>query len=463
MKDANERNHETDCAADDMLNRILSARERRADVQRGMLAEFGRPLISFTLNIAGARKTFPLAQQAFSEGKLQIARQLEREGIPVAVYREIFGDAGSCGIWALDADPVRIKKLAISIEEGSGLGRLFDIDVLRADGSGISRRELGLPMRKCLICGAEAHACARNQKHPVEELIHRTEELLRDYFDRRFADQVAGAALRALMYEVSVTPKPGLVDRNNNGAHRNMDFFKFIDSCSALVPYFHAFTMKGMRLKGTPGQLFQAVRYTGQAAEDAMFAATGGVNTHKGAIYSLGLICAAAGRLHRGKKKAGPGDVTALCSEMAKVSLKELEEKKSAPETHGEAAFSRYGFLGVKGEAANGFPSVIHVAFPVLRGLLKQGVSYNDAGAVTLLHLIATVEDTNIAARTEKRTYAAVRRKVQNLIDSVTDTDGLLCAARRLDGEFIALNISAGGCADLLAIAFMLVFLYQPD
>ena len=106
---------------------------------------------------------------------------------------------------------------------------------------------------------------------------------------------------------------------------------------------------------------------------------------------------------------------------------------------------------------------MIHVAFPVLRGLLKQGVSYNDAGAVTLLHLIATVEDTNIAARTEKRTYAAVRRKVQNLIDSVTDTDGLLCAARRLDGEFIALNISAGGCADLLAIAFMLVFLYQPD
>lgn len=461
MRDADVRKHETDHVADIALNRILDARERRADFQREMLDEFGRPLISFTLNIPGAFKTFPLARQAFLEGKFQIIRQMERAGIPIVDYRDLSGDAGFCGIWALDADPMWIKKLSVSIEEGCEIGRLFDIDVLRADGRGISRQDLGLPMRQCLICNSAAHVCARSRRHSAEELARKTEGALQDYFDRRFADKVASSALRALLYEVATTPKPGLVDRSNSGAHQDMDFFSFIDSASALIPYFHACVMKGATFEGTPEQLFRAVRYIGQAAEGAMFAATGGANTHKGLIYSLGLICVAAGRLHRKKGKVKPEDLITLCSEMAQISLEELKERRnSAPMTHGETAFSRYGFLGVRGEAANGFPNVRNIALPILRSLLKQGVSFNDAGVVTLLHLIANVEDMNIIARTDKGTSESVRQKVKNLLDSVTDIEELLQAANWIDEEFIALNISAGGCADLLALSFMLIFLF---
>lgn len=109
------------------------------------------------------------------------------------------------------------------------------------------------------------------------ELVRwRTAQILNDYFKEQSADQAAAAAVRALLYEVSATPKPGLVDRNNSGSHQDMDFFTFVDSSSALIPWFRDFFSIGWEHGDETGdRLFERLRFAGQNAEAKMFSATG--------------------------------------------------------------------------------------------------------------------------------------------------------------------------------------------
>ena len=113
------------------------------------------------------------------------------------------------------------------------------------------------------------------------ELIQwQTAKLFHEFFRDRAADQAASAAVRGLLYEVSTTPKPGLVDRNNSGSHKDMDFFTFLDSSASLIPWFREFFCLGWdHSSESDGQLFERLRYAGQRAEAAMFSATGGINT----------------------------------------------------------------------------------------------------------------------------------------------------------------------------------------
>ena len=117
--------------------------------------------------------------------------------------------------------------------------------------------------------------------------------------NQRLADRIARDACRALLYEVNVTPKPGLVDRNNNGSHRDMDIFTFADSACALYPYFKSCALQGLAGKENPQELFCSLRPLGREAEEQMKQATNGVNTHKGAIFFDGdFLC-------RGRKNGG--------------------------------------------------------------------------------------------------------------------------------------------------------------
>ncbi len=104
--------------------------------------------------------------------------------------------------------------------------------------------------------------------------------------------------MKALLYEVSVSPKPGLVDRFNNGSHHDMDFYSFVDSSVALIPHFKSMLRIGIETAmETPEKTFRKLQYEGMNAESAMFNETQNVNTHKGAIFSIGIICGAIGRL----------------------------------------------------------------------------------------------------------------------------------------------------------------------
>lgn len=434
------------------LMEILDAKEERVKHQQELLKK-GGTLISFTLNIAGAVKSFPLFTRAFVEGKRQILRELSYTGIAVKEQQECCDKTGNELFLLVEERPERIKERMVAIEQGSMLGRLFDIDVMAEGVPKISRSDLGLPPRKCLVCGERAAACARSQAHPIEQVRARTLEIICDFFNHRTADAIAQAACRALLYEVNVTPKPGLVDRKNNGSHRDMDIFTFADSACTLYPYFKSCAVQGLTAEGTEQELFSSLRPLGREAEEQMKRATDGVNTHKGAIFSMGIFCAAAGRML--DEEYSDRKFSALCAQMCHHLLEDftgIEKKQTL--SYGEKLYQRYGITGIRGEAAQGFPSVFEIGLPKLEQELSSGKDFNQAGICVLLHLISQVQDTNILTRSDKQTLDWAQSRAKNVLE----TGAQISEVMQLDREFIQKNISPGGCADLLALCFFIYF-----
>ena len=419
---------------------MLCARDERLSRQNGFLQKYNAPLVSFTMNIAGSVKRDAEIERAFFEGKRRIIRQLERMQAQVLDYAETIGFTGCEALWAVDADAAALKARMIAVEEADELGRLFDIDVIAADGSHLSR---GIE-RKCLICGGPVRACARSRAHSGEELFQKAHEIIEAFFREKFARRIGETAQRALLNEALTTPKPGLVDRENSGAHRDMDLFSFADSACTLRSYFE--DCAGI---GAEGADFMRLRYAGLEAEDKMFAAAK-VNTHKGAIFSLGLLCCAAGFCGEN------ADVQAVLEKAAELGKCALEEmKKANPEqTGGEKQFARYGLTGARGEAASGFANVTKIALPALERAMDAGKSLNDAGLCALLELMAHVCDSNIIRRAGLEKQEWVMRRAKQLLEKGFDHDDL----RKLNDDFVEKNLSPGGCADLLAVAY---FLYE--
>ncbi len=438
------------------LEQMLEARERRVRRQRTLLEQYGQSLVCLTMNIAGPVKTAPLIRRGFSWGEGLLLEQLTGRGFPCLHQERYRLATGNEGFYVVSGDACALKQLTVELEERCEIGRLLDLDVLDAQGEKMERQALGLPPRRCLICGEPAWACARSRRHSVQELRQKTETMLREAFARQDAQTAAGLACRSLLYEVCVTPKPGLVDRKNSGSHRDMDLFTFLNSTSALFPYFERCVRQGMEEALGCEALFAALRWEGKLAERAMLAATGGVNTHKGAIFSMGLCCAALGRLP-GAHGGDPEAALHQCAALAR-GLMERDFRNLTPETArtaGEKLYLRHGVTGVRGQAEAGFPAVRLVGLPTLEEGLAQGLSWNDAGCKALLALMGAADDTNLMARggMDAQRQAAMEATAQ--LQRFPDWEGL----DRMDRDFIARNLSPGGSADLLALCYMLCFL----
>ena len=136
------------------LQQILDARERRVTRQQTLLARYRKPLICFTMNIPGPEKNNPLISRGFRLGVDLLNAQLIGSRIPVLLCEVFQEDTGCEAYLAADAEPENLKKLCVQIEDGLPVGRLFDMDVLRPDGRKVSRENLDLPGRTCMICGA---------------------------------------------------------------------------------------------------------------------------------------------------------------------------------------------------------------------------------------------------------------------------------------------------------------------
>jgi triphosphoribosyl-dephospho-CoA synthase len=266
----------------------------------------------------------------------------------------------------------------------------------------------------------------------------------------------------SLLYEVSASPKPGLVDRYNQGAHKDMDIFTFMASSAALPYYFYKCARQGASFKGGDlEELFGSLRCIGLEAEKAMFKATNGVNTHKGLIFSLGVICAAAAYCMKAK---GNEYVKAeqICETVTRMTrglcLRELISiRKSGGLTHGERVFEQYGIKGIRGEVEDGFPTVRLFSLPALKRLKAMTeYSFNDILVQILLILMAKSDDSNIAARHGAKMVEYTQEYARRIIDC----GGMLSSQSRrmvyeMDREFIEKNISPGGSADLLAVTIM--------
>lgn len=247
------------------LTEMLNARERRVQRQQKLLAQYQMPMVSFTMNIAGPVKNSRLIRDGFQLGKRELKRQLNFRNLPLVYCEEISVSTGNEAFLLIDADPLIIKKITCSVEDDSDLGRLFDMDVLRPSGEKTDRTELGLSPRRCLICSAPAKECARSRAHTIEQLQARTTEILSKAIEDDDSCQAARLASRALLYEVCTTPKPGLVDRIDNGSHKDMDIFTFMDSASSLWPYFETCTRIGRQTCDLPApSTFQKLRSHGK-------------------------------------------------------------------------------------------------------------------------------------------------------------------------------------------------------
>jgi holo-ACP synthase/triphosphoribosyl-dephospho-CoA synthase len=441
------------------LEEMLLAREERQKQQKELLNRYGQTLLCFTMNIPGPYKTYPLAEKGFRAGIQAMEAQLKAEGIPT-VYQSVHIVPTGCTYWSiLGAPAATVKKLAMEVEQQHPLGRLYDMDVFDADGRALRGEDFGRKERTCLICQEPVWVCSRSRAHSAQELSLHVAKLLWKYDCHQFSQKAGLAAVQALLYEVSATPKPGLVDRSNNGSHRDMNFFTFLDSGTALIPYFQHMTAMGLAHQGTAQTLIPALRYQGRQAEGQMFAATGGVNTHKGLIFSLGLLCACAGYQYAQDLSPTADQLLELAALAAGGVTKELD-CTATPATHGRRAYGRYCATGIRGEAAAGYPHVRKWGLPVLKKMAAQGCSLNDAGVIALLHLMAHLEDTNILARADRDTLLQMQALLRKELSRTQDPAQLLSFARFMDEWMVLRGLSPGGSADLLAVSYFLYFLY---
>ena len=160
------------------LQEMLAARERRCYLQAQLLQQYKRSLISFTLNIPGPIKVLPGVPEAFALGCSRIEALLKDRLVLIQHMETIKAKTGYEAFYSVDANPNFVKELMITLEDQDRIGRLFDIDVLRADGSKVSREELGFAPRTCLICEQPAHVCSRSRSHSVAELTAEISQIL---------------------------------------------------------------------------------------------------------------------------------------------------------------------------------------------------------------------------------------------------------------------------------------------
>jgi triphosphoribosyl-dephospho-CoA synthase len=266
----------------------------------------------------------------------------------------------------------------------------------------------------------------------------------------RLATAVQGlgrAAVLALYDELALDPKPGLVSFVDSGSHRDMDARTFMRSLFALR---HSFVRLAVR--GSADQDFAALECEGIDAEARMLRATGGLNTHRGAIFSLGLLCASAGWLIAQQRALQP---TALRGALvARWGPALLERDRRAGASHGAAAARRYGLRGANTEAALGLPVLFETTLPALDTALRQGLAPRHARVQALLHTIAVLDDTNLAHRGGLAGLRHAQRAARDWLRAggAARPDGL-DHARTLHRDFVARNLSPGGAADLLAAA----------
>ena len=271
--------------------------------------------------------------------------------------------------------------------------------------------------------------------------------------------EIADAAVSSLLQEVSTTPKPGLVDLNGNGAHTDMNFGTFVRSAASLSPYFHQAAETGAVWNNTLPELFTVLRELGKSAEQEMFAATGGVNTHRGLIFSEGILTAAASYAWNTYRTVCTDTIFDISARMTTDAIRNdfCTVKNTEPKTHGEKLFIQYGCRGIRGEVQAGFPSIRMLSLPALSSYAADGRDTNLSRVQTLMILMAAVDDTNVLYRGGSEALAFVKRSARRALDlggafTKSGFDFIIA----LDDLFVTKNISPGGCADLLAITILM-------
>lgn len=445
-----------------MLQRVLDAREKRAQ-QRQNWADRERLSLSLSFNIPGYPKSDNTITSAFIEVKKDLIRYITscRLSFNIKESESTCDHAGDFFILPLSGsvdNPREIKALFEDFEASHPLSRLIDVDIFSAKGLPISSGKA----KKCLICSKPAIECMREQNHSMEEIREAINSWMVSFLKNRKIEQLKQKftlfATKALMYEVSVTPKPGLVDRFSQGSHTDMDFFTFISSSSALSYFWKDIVELSARWDGKDKEnILKGLRDTGIKMEEAMLSATEGINTQKGAIYLMGFTAFACAYCILNDIEPKDEKISSLIAYLNSNTVERELENKASGSSHGEKVFNKYGKElagGIRMEVEKGLPTIFNTSLPVLKELANAEenteIWWNTALEEVLLHLMAKNNDTNILFRSNAEILAETKQLAHLCIEkkSLERVEQF----EILNNFCEQYNISPGGSADLLAV-----------
>lgn len=448
-----------------MLERVLEARERRAEI-REKIAELDTESISLSFNIPGYPKSDEVINFIFTGIVFELEAYLRASRIPF-IEKSAFTDVDEAGDFFIvpllpnKFSNIEIKSILEEFEINHPLSRILDVDLFDKDAKPVSSGKA----KKCMICDKPAIVCMREKNHSYEELrsdiLDKIHSLLDKDLEQNIAQTITSYATRALIYEVSVTPKPGLVDRYSQGSHTDMDFYTFVSSSSALSFYWKdianiAFGWDGKEKQKT----LTSIRLVGMRMERAMLDATVEVNTQKGAIYLMGFTAFAMAYLLKNKIKPEEKEIREILKYLnVDVVANELslhkDKKDENLETHGDKVYAKYGLKlggGVRREMEEGLPLIFDYSLPYLNSLgyiEPTDAAWNTVLKEVLMLIISINDDTNILYRSN----ASILSKTKELARLAFESKDM----EKLDNmnELVEFceehNISPGGSADLLA------------
>lgn len=274
------------------------------------------------------------------------------------------------------------------------------------------------------------------------------------------AMEVARLALCSMLYEVSTSPSPGLVSPVSKGAHSDMDFFTFLKSTSSISYYLPIFVQIGIDYDDN---ILKRLREVGIKAEKDMLKATNGVNTQRGLLFLMGILCACAGSCIKKGLSLNRYNISKECIDICKDIVKDelYNIDKSKKLTNGEVLFLKYGIQGIRGEVEKGIPTVLKYGLPSLEDALKNKLCIKDALSHTLINIMTNIEDTTVL----NRCGIEGLNRMKSLAIKAMEFGGM----KTLEGKnfisfmeevFIKENISPGGAADILAAT---LFIYKLE
>ncbi len=419
----------------DIRYKILEAREARMKYIRLLIEKHNKLIVVIKSNICGNDKNPCYSKFLKNYFYIKVSKVLD-----VCSFEYVKSDDGDYYILVIsNKDVLNVKSLLVGLEN-SNLGRLIDLDLYSNKQKSVSRSDLNLESRKCIVCNNDISICSRMKFHLVSEV----NECFKNILVQELVNIVVDLSFKAMIDEVGCHPKFGLVTKYSNGKHLDMDYNTFVTSANAIKPYLYEYAKEGVHIDNFT---FEKLRSIGKRAERAMFNATDGVNTHKGIIFILGFLLPAIV-----SKVLNGNDIVSTIKYLSKDIYNDFEDCLET--TFGINAYKKYNITGIRGEVKNG---LIH-SFDIFN-------KYKDCEVNNLLILkillssMSVLDDTVILHRASID-YLEYTKDLASKLLRLSDEE-LTASSNIYTNKFIQDNVSPGGSADVTVTVLILIYFYK--
>ena len=422
------------------------------------LANDGFASVSLTLNVPGFPKNNKVVNAFFRLILTDLKFYLTARRIQIDYGKETIisvpaGDFFLAPVVENHLDLAGFKNICEEFEESHPLGRFIDVDLTDSDAKPVSSGKQKL----CFYCGTKpAVECRRGNVHQTEELrlfmFSKMKGFCQERRQKMIAKKLSAQALNAMLTEISLTPKPGLVDRFNNGSHTDMDYLSFLGSSATISTWFEELAGAGFHFnKKQLEKALPVIREIGLRMEHAMFETTKGVNTQKGLIFLMGLSIFAFAMIFKKADRFDFEDFRSVVKSICKNLVgNELAINPDLAKSHGEQMFSKYRATGARGEAESGFQTIFDFG---MTWLTAAPEITDEELQKCFLGIASHNVDTNMLYRGGQGVLSQFQELCKKTLHDFNPENysALIDFCKNK-------NVSPGGSADLLAVA---IFIHQ--